>query len=96
MKLTFRRGGTTPQRLAETDVISVSDKAMMLGINDIDAYALKRGLVSADDYRAGGLAYESKLLTAVNTDIDERFAIGELKQINRPIAGTVPISQDLS
>ena len=37
---------TTPERLAETEVVSVTDKAAMLGIGDIDAYALIPGPVS--------------------------------------------------
>lgn len=94
--LAIKHGVTTQQRLAETDVIGVTDKAMMLGITDIDAYALKAGLVTADDYKTGGLAYETKVLTAVNIDIDMRLARGELKQINRPVAGIVPINHDLT
>ena len=93
--LAIKHGVTTQQRLAETNVVGVTDKAMMLGITDIDAYALKEGLVTADDYKTGGLAYETKVLTAVNIDIDMRLARGELKQINRPVAGIVPISQEL-
>lgn len=91
--LAIKHGVTTQQRLAETNVIGVTDKAAMLGITDIDGYALKNGLVSADDYRAGGLAYETKVLTAVNADIDARLASGDLKQINRPVVGIVPIQE---
>ena len=93
--LAIKHGVTSQQRLAETNVVGVTDKAMMLGITDIDAYALKAGLVTTDDYKTGGLAYETKVLTAVNIDIDMRLARGELKQINRPVAGIVPISQEL-
>lgn len=91
--IAVKHGVTTPERLADTNVISVNDKAMMLGITDIDAYALKHGLVTIDDYKTGGLAYETKVLTAVNANIDMRLASGELKQIDRPVVGIVPIQE---
>ncbi|MFZ2152027.1 MAG: hypothetical protein WAV09_02900 [Minisyncoccia bacterium] len=81
----IKAGVTSPERIAQTEVIVVPELAAMFGVNDIDQYGIDRGLVTREERSIGGLTYNDKLLTSVCTDIMARAARDELK----PVSGDV-------
>lgn len=77
----IKAGVTSPERIAQTEVIVVPELAAMFGVNDIDQYGIDRGLVTNEERSTGSLAYNDKLLTLVCTDIMARAASGELEPV---------------
>ena len=77
----IKAGVTSPERIAQTEVVVVPELASMFGIDNIDQYGVDRGLVTEDERIAGGLMYNDKVLTLSFADITARAANGELKPV---------------
>ncbi len=75
---------TTPERIAATEVVVVPELAAMYGINNIDNYAVERGLVTKGVVNS--LADNDMVLTLVFNDITMRAAGGELKPVNQELS----------
>lgn len=77
----IKAGVTTPERIAQTEVIVVPEFAAMFGIGNIDQYAIARDLVTNEERASGGLTYNDKVLTLVFNDITSRAMNKELKPV---------------
>lgn len=78
----IKAGVTSPERIAQTDIVVVPEFAAMFGIDNIDEYGVDRKLVTVEERATGGLDYNNKLLNAVFADITARVKADELKPVD--------------
>ena len=75
-------GVTTPERIAETEIIVVPEFAAKFGIHSIDRYALDHGKVTEEEKASGSLDYNDKVVTFAFNHITARAEAGDLKPID--------------